>query len=212
MAPVACQCRVPASRPARTGAVAGSANTNRSSTMLVSSTTWPAAGTQGSSTSGSLRRITHGPGGFGAGRLVAHAATNQVKAEQAAFDGPVPHGHPTRLLEPHAARQLEVGGQHPGLPAGIVLLPMAGQLHEEFAAIFGLGRFTAAARLALAGSLAGHPSRLDALTVGWVEQHHTGLFTRRHALQGIATAQLHGVGHAGPLGVALGEVDHTEGH
>jgi hypothetical protein len=52
----------------------------------------------------------------------------------------------------------------------------------------------------------------NALAVGRVQQHHAGLLARRHALQGIATTQLHGVGHAGALGVALGKIDHAVGH
>ena len=112
----------------------------------------------------------------------AQAAANQVKAEQAAFDGAVPHRHAARLLEAHLAGELQVGREHPRLPADVVFLPMAGELLEEFAAI--------ASPTAHFSSLAPH-----------------GLAVR--ALQGVATAQLHGLGDAGALGIALGEIDHT---
>src|SRR5256885_9649551 len=49
-------------------------------------------------------------------------ATDHVEAEQPAFDGAVPHGRATRLLQAHLAGQLEVGREHPGAPAAVVLL------------------------------------------------------------------------------------------
>ena len=54
----------------------------------------------------------------GPGRA-ARRAGDHVEAEQAALDRPVPHRHAARFLQPHRARQLHVGAEHPGRPAGV---------------------------------------------------------------------------------------------
>ena len=57
----------------------------------------------------------------------------------------------------------------------------------------------------------GHTGHVNALAVRRIDQHHARR-RRRHALQRVAAAQLHGVRHTGALGVALGKVDHAESH
>src|SRR5690606_1298445 len=95
MAAVAIQPPGSRSSAARSGAMAGSSKTKRSSTTLVSITrAWP---------------------GMSGPRL----AGGQVEAEQAAFDGAVPQRHAARFLEAHLAGQLEVGREQPGGPAGV---------------------------------------------------------------------------------------------
>jgi hypothetical protein len=75
---------------------------------------------------------------------------HHVEAEQPAFDRAVPHRDAARFLQPHAARQLEVGREHPGRPAGVVLLPVRGELGEEVAGwrSFSIGALAAAAAAA----------------------------------------------------------------
>ena len=84
----------------------------------------------------------------------ARRAGDEVEAEQAAFDRPVPHRHAARLLQPHRARQLHVGAEHPGGPAGRVrgvgALPVRGQAREEVArqlAVLAVARRRRVARL-----------------------------------------------------------------
>ena len=79
----------------------------------------------------------------------------------------------------------------------------AGALARQGAALEGL---------AAAPALPRHAGGGNALAVGRVHQQHTRLRGRRHALQGVAAAQLHGVGHARALGVALREIDHAVSH
>ena len=159
------------------------------------------------------------PAALGLVRAFAQVPFDHVEAEHAAFDGAVPHRHAARFFQAHLAGQLEVRREHPGRPAAVVLFQCGGQLGEEFATIVG---YCAASRPTLAPrarsaarSLALRPAGTgggNALAVGRVQQHHTGLLARRHALQGIATAQLHGTRHARALGVALGKVHHAVGH
>src|SRR3954465_11975981 len=104
MAAVASQRKEPASRPCLTGWAAAAPNTNRSRTTLVSRTS---------------------------GFTVAGRAGHHVEAEQAALDRAVPHRHAARFLQAHARGQLGVRRQHPGRPAGVVLLPVRGELGEE---------------------------------------------------------------------------------
>src|SRR5690606_7040218 len=59
------------------------------------------------------------------------AACDQVEAEQPAFDGAIEHHDTAAFLQAHGARQLHVGAEDPGRPAGVVLLPVRRQLLEE---------------------------------------------------------------------------------
>ena len=74
-------------------------------------------------------------------RARARRALHHVEAEHPAFDRAVPHRHAARRLQAHLAGQLQVGRQQPGGPAGVVLLPVGGQLHEELAAVVGMRLF-----------------------------------------------------------------------
>src|SRR5574343_886440 len=135
MAGAAIQRRAPLASRGLRDCTAASAKTSRSSTMLVSSTSARAAATPGSgATIGGLRRTALGPR--------AHCTAHHVEAEQAAFDGAVPQRYAARLLQTHLAGQLEVGREHPGGPAGVVLLPVRRQLAEELATIVGVRGFT----------------------------------------------------------------------
>jgi hypothetical protein len=60
-----------------------------------------------------------------------HFLRPPVEAEQPALDGPVPHRHAAAFLQPHQRRQLHVGAQQPGRPAGVVALPVRRQRGEE---------------------------------------------------------------------------------
>ncbi|MDT4835952.1 hypothetical protein FQZ97_696320 [compost metagenome] len=86
---------------------------------------------------------------------------------------------------------------------------MGGELRKEVAAIAALSNPRGLG--GLAGAEARHAADLDALAVRRVEHDHAAL-GRRHALQGVAAAELDGAGHARAFGVALGEVDHAVRH
>src|SRR3990167_4654359 len=150
MAGAAIQRKAPRASRSLRGATASSANTSRSSTMLVSITTGRTAlpcGDSGAIDSPCRR----------APRTGTYGAAHHVEAEQAAFNGTVPHRHAARLLQAHLAGQLEVGREHPGRPACIVFLPVCGQLAKELAPVIGV-RSLAAHRSALGahrGALAG---------------------------------------------------------
>ena len=91
-------------------------------------------------------------------------------------------------------------------------LPVRGQAGEEFVAGVELVCRRRAALEGLApagGTHAGHASGGNALAIRRVHQQHTWQAGGRQALQRVAAAQLHGVGHAGPFGVALREIDHA---
>ena len=75
----------------------------------------------------------------------ARRARHHVEAEQPAFDRAVPHRHALALFQPHQRRQLHLRAQHPGRPAGVVSLPVGGELGEE-------GGRRAAAREVLPGA------------------------------------------------------------
>ena len=62
---------------------------------------------------------------------------------------------------------------------------------------------------ALNAGNSGRPCHVNPLAIGRVDQHDAA-GGWRHALQRIATAKLHSIGHAGPLGIALGKIDHAE--
>jgi hypothetical protein len=156
---------------------------------------------------------------------------DHVEAEHAAFDGAVPHRHAARFFQAHLAGQLEVGREHPAGPAGKILLPVAGQLAEELAAVFGNGLLARAKLAFKIGRRASRPcaarrvrpsawrahrlqhrQRQCARHMRGVEQQNAGNVGGRHALQGVAAAELHHVGHARAFGVALGKVDHAVRH
>src|SRR6478672_7895453 len=139
MTSVATHARRPWLSSVRRGAVRGAPKISRSSATLVSTTTGRAGSPAGASAgSASSTRIAGAAGACGIGRrlgaALAHGALDHVETEHAAFDRPVPHRYAARLFQAHLARQLEVGREHPGRPAAVVLLPMRGQLAEELAA------------------------------------------------------------------------------
>src|SRR5690606_20285396 len=137
--------------------VRGSAKISRSSATLVSTTTGrggsPGAAWAGRRSSTFTFALGSAFGGALAGTL-AQRSLDHVEAEHAAFDGAVPHRHAARFLQAHLAGQLEVGREHPGRPAAVVLLPVRGELAEELAAVLGLRRLAARA-LDLAPAFAG---------------------------------------------------------
>ena len=83
---------------------------------------------------------------------------------------------------------------------------MRGELAEKFAAVLGLRYFTLTKTSLLA--LPRYATHADTLAIRWIEQHHPRNRTRRHPLQGIATAKFDDIRHARAFGIALCKIDH----
>ena len=100
---------------------------------------------------------------------------------------------------------------------------MAGELAEEVTAALGVSvlaragvaygvRFIACRTHRTHTFLPCDAGSGNALTIGRVDQHHTGRVAWGHALQGITAAKLDTVCDTSPLGISLCKIDHAVGY